>query len=226
MQLSDPTVAEIHATISPHAKGLSIQVLDKTHDLRINKASVQESLLKHGDVIEIGTTRLFVQSQQTPGAWESLTQLRKWRKWMTVVLPVLFIAIIAAIIHSCRPEASAPKSDSAPLHTPLYTRPDTNNTDWVVTNVPQILIDPSVILTTSPTEIMDAKETLMAARTNNIQEEIDASRTELEFASHFLTEARKQNSDAQPPSDATLSKTILQQAEESLGITTAAPAQS
>ena len=218
IQLSDPAIEKIHATISTNAEGLQISALGKTHHLTVNKSDVQTSSLKHGDVIEIGTTRLFVQSQRSPGTWDSLTKFRQWRKWVTIGLPILILAFIILTFRQCHSDIpEAPISKPTLIHN--YT-PDTNNTDWIVTNVPQIMIHPSIILTSLPPEIVDAQKALIRSSNTNIQMEIDAALNELEFATSFLNEARKHDSETPTLPDSTLSKTILQQAEESLSLST------
>jgi len=225
IQLPDPDVEDIHAKISTDAHGLQINVLGETH-LVVNKSDVKESSLKHGDVIEIGHTRLFVQSQNSPGTWESLTGLQKWRKWIAIGLPVLLITSIALVLHCCRNEDTEPLPPPPVSGSHFFTGNDTNNTDWMVTNVPKILIHSSIILTSTPPEIVEAKELFILSRSNNVQPEIDAARHELEFATSFLAEAHKHDSEAPAIPAGTLPNTILQQAEESLSNLTAAPLQS
>lgn len=62
----------------------------------------------------------------------------------------------------------------------------------MITNVPQIVIHASIVLTSSPPEIVEAENVLVLSRTNNIQQEIEAALKEIEFATAFLNERRKQ----------------------------------
>ena len=214
IQLPDPDISETHATLSPLADGLQIAVLGETDRLKVNKAEIKTSALENGDVIEIGTTRLFVQSQRTTGAWENLPWLRKWRKWITIGLPVLLLASLPLVVNRCRSEPEQP-----PVSKPVASRSlspamtDTNNTDWMVTNVPQIQIHSSIILAPIPPEIDDAKKVFMQSRTNNLQQEIDAAQREIEFAATFLSEASAHPTETQAPPDTALTGTLTNQTD-------------
>lgn len=202
IQLPDPLIGEIHAKITPQPAGLHICVSAETHRLTVNHADVQESSLKHGDMVEIGTTRLFVQSQRSPGTWESLSEFRKWRKGITIGLPVLLLIVIALTYHRSNPKPAQHPVSEAALHRPhTSAMTDTNNTDWMVTNVPQILINSSIILTPYPPEIIEAREAFRLVRTNNIQQETAAALEDLEFATSFLAEARQHSSVGQSVSN-------------------------
>ncbi len=223
IQLPDPEIGEIHARISPTPHSLQISVLDKAHHLMVNKVMVDEASLKHGDMIEVGHTRLFVQSQHSPRAWESLTGFRERKKWITLGLPIGLVTFTALVLHQCRRENTPVPPPPTISRTQFI--PDTNNTDWMVTNVAQIQIHSSIILTSTPPEIVEAKELFIQTRTNNCKEEIDAALAEIEFASNFLTEAHKHDTESQTTPDSALPNTIIQQAEESLSNLTITPSQ-
>ncbi len=190
--LPDSEIGELHAKITPRAEQLQICVMGETNRLLINKSEVHESPLKHGDVIEIGHTRLFVQSYLNTGTWEGLAGFRKWRKLLTIGLPLLVLATILLIGNCSFFKITPPPTPAARLSRP-YTNNDTNNTDWMVTNIPTILINPTVILTSSPPEIVEAEDMLIQSRTNNIEQEIKLAQSEMEFATRFLDAARAQN---------------------------------
>jgi hypothetical protein len=194
IQLPDPQAGEIHAHITSLPTGLQITATGGTPPLLVNKTSVHETALKHGDVIEIGTTRLFVHSQRGAETWDPFARLRQWRKWITIGLPVLLLTSIALTLNHCRHQTGAPPDPNpAPRRTRAPAATDTNNTDWMVTNVARIVINPTVFLTSSPPEIAEARELFSENRTNNIDQEIEAARQILDFATEYLAEARKQN---------------------------------
>jgi len=214
IQLPDHDISETHAKISPLADGLQISVLGETDRLKVNKAEIKTSSLENGDMIEIGTTRLFVQSQRIPGPWENLHWLRKWRKWITIGLPILLLASVPLVFNRCRQKAE-PQPAPSPVarHSLSSSMTDTNNTDWMVTNAPQIQIHSSIILTSIPPEIDDAKKVFMQSRTNNLQQEIDAAQREIEFAATFLSEASAHPPETQAPPDTALTGTPTNQTD-------------
>lgn len=224
--LPDPDIGELHAKITPRAEELQICVTEESNRLLINKSEVHESPLKHGDVIEIGHTRLFVQSYINTGTWEGLAGFRKWRKWLTIGLPILILIAITLTIKRCSHESDPSPAPNAAnrLNRPSVNY-NTNNTDWTVTNIPTILINPTVILTSSPPEIIEAEDILIQLRTNDLQREIELSQNEMEFATRFFAAASTQNQEEQTIPDNTVSKDIIQQAEESLGAITTTPSQ-
>ncbi|MEI6167052.1 MAG: FHA domain-containing protein [bacterium] len=219
IQLPDPQAGEIHARITSRPTGLQITAAGALPPLLVNKTSVHESELKHGDVIEIGSTRLFVQSQRGAETWDPFARLRQWRKWITIGLPVLLITSIALTLNQCRHQSEAlPAPNPAPrrTHTPAAT--DTNNTDWTVTNVARIVINPAVSLTSTPPEIAEARELFIETRTNNIDQEIEAARQILDFATEYLAEARKLNAQTQAIPETPLPAILLEEAKVSMGL--------
>jgi hypothetical protein len=88
----------------------------------------------------------------------------------------------------------------------------------MVTNVAGIVINPTVFLTSSPPEIAEARELFIETRTNNIDQEIEAARQILDFATEYLAEARKQNAQAEAIPDSPLPATLLEEANVSMGL--------
>ena len=225
IQLPDPDIGEIHAQLSSVDDELQISAFGSTNLIRVNKSSVHESGLKHGDVIEIGATRLFIQSQRSSGSWERFAGLRKWRNWLTIGFPLLLLISVALTLSRCRHESGIkPVASPAPRRSYTRTSIDTNNTDWMVTNVSRIVIHPTVILTTNPPEIVEARELFIQFRTNTTEQEIETARREIDFATEFLAEARKAKIEAIP--DSPVPATLLEEAEKSLALTAPAPVSS
>lgn len=219
IQLPDPQAGKVHAHITSLPTGLQITATGSLPPLLVNKTSVHESALKHGDVIEIGTTRLFVHSQRGAETWDPFARLRQWRKWITIGLPVLLVTCTALILNQCYHQNGAPPDPNpAPRRTRSPAATDTNNTDWTVTNVARIVINPAVFLTSSPPEIAEARELFIETKTNNIDQEIEAARQILDFATEYLAEARKQNAQAQAIPESPLPATLLEESKVSMGL--------
>lgn len=192
LHLPDPDLCGIHAEITLQQADIQIRACTSTHPLRVNKTMVQASSLKHGDVIELGTTRLFIQAQSAPGKWEKLSTLRQGLKTtLSAGLPILLLIGIILGVYRCR--TGTPPPPDASLNIRPYSPPpaDTNNTDWMVTNVPPIEIHASIVLTATPPDIIEARETFNQTRTNTIHEEIQAALKELESATEFINAARQ-----------------------------------
>ncbi|MEI6564791.1 MAG: FHA domain-containing protein [bacterium] len=191
IQLPDPDIGEIHAEITPVDNALRITALGGTNLLIVNKSEVKEALLKHGDVVEIGATRLFIQSYANAGTRNGLTGFRKWRMGLTVGFPVLLLTGIILTVTRCHPKPPQPPSPRPP---PLPVRAlfsaDTNSGDWAVTNIPQIQIHPSIVLTSNPVDVVDAVETFSHVNMSNSELEIAHGLREIESATHFLLEAQ------------------------------------
>ncbi len=216
--LPESGISDIHAMIKPQSDELHISVMGPQYRLTVNKTETQEALLHHGDVVEIGTTRLFIQHHRSQ-TWETMTGYRKWRKWSAIILPVLLLSGIALTLNRCRSTptpAPAPETNSSSPHTLVVSDP--NNNDWIVTNIPQIQINPAIVLSSAPPDIVDATELFLQERTNNIQQEIDIALKELAFATEFLDQVK--NTNPAPPfiPDTQASQSLLQLAEAALSI--------
>jgi hypothetical protein len=215
--LPEPGISDTHAILTPKTEDLLISTTDPQQHLIVNKTVCHETLLKHGDVIEIGTTRLFVQHHRDQ-AWETLTGYRKWRKWLTLILPLLLTSLIGLSLYHFRNTAPPPiEADKLPNAYRPQNVPDPSFNDWVVTNIPQIQIHSTVVLSSAPPDIVDARELFIQIRTNSTQQEIDIALKELDFATTFL-ETEKANSAPVFIPDTQASQALLQQAESSLSL--------
>lgn len=222
IQLPDPQAEERHAHLTPLPDELRITAIDHSHPLRINNATTHESLLKQGDVIEIGATRLFIQFQVETDKWNGLAGLRSWRKGLTIGLPLLILTGLALTLNHYRHQTgTSPAPAPAPARTHSRAGTDPDNTDWLVTNVERIVIHPTVFLTSTPPDIAEAAALFKETRTEAIDQEIEAAHEILRFATEFLAEARKLDSQTNPIPESPSSATLLEEAEVSMGLTPA-----
>lgn len=189
LRISDPGCAETHAELSLQDGGLYIRSLGEACSIQVNETILSESRLRHGDVIHIGTTRFFIQESAEPGMWGALSEMRKKRAWLTLGLPLLLMAGLAAILHQCRHEPPSPQATLTkpfPVATPenASDQPD----DSLVTNIPRITVNPSVTITTRPPELVEAVADLNRIKTIPVEATVLAAREELERGTLFLEE--------------------------------------
>ncbi|MBP7274974.1 MAG: FHA domain-containing protein [Kiritimatiellae bacterium] len=96
LTLDDPEVAAQHARVIHTPQGPKISDLGSTNRLLVNKREVREATLRHGDMIEIGRTRLLLQAhllaEVTDDAEPPLRRgTRGWIRaaaWATILLGV------------------------------------------------------------------------------------------------------------------------------------------
>ena len=60
--LNDPEIANTHAVVEHSAQGLRIRDLGSMGKLLVNNRAVRDCSLKHGDIVELGHTRMLVQA--------------------------------------------------------------------------------------------------------------------------------------------------------------------
>ncbi len=196
LRVSDPGCGAAHAELSLRNGVLFIKSLGEIFSVRVNETPLPESRLKHGDVIQIGTTRFFIQEFEEPGLWETFSRLRKKRVWLMIGIILLLVSGSALLIHRSRCDAPVESPRPAPATLPLPVTTSSIPDDSIVTNVPRIRIDPSVTLTAKPPELVEATMLLNNLKTNRITETLDAARIELEMGTQFLLE--RQNSMVTP----------------------------
>jgi hypothetical protein len=220
LRVSDPDCGEAHAELSRKGGDLFIKSLGEPLIIQVNERVLDESPLKNGDVVQIGTTRFFIQEFSEPGLWETFSRLRNKRIWLTVGIPLLLVSAMTLLTrfqHDKPTVAPAPAPIIAPSPVTTSAGPD----DSVVTNVPRIRIDPSVTLTTKPPELAEATLVLDSLKTNPITETLEAARIELERGTQFLFEkSAKESNITNRREEAT---TALTRAEESLRTDAAKP---
>ena len=215
LRIPDPGVALIHAEILLSGEALSIRTCAPPLSLHVNKIEVHEAALKHGDVIEIGSTRLFIQEYTGSATWKAITNTRKWS---TLGLPIVLTLIVAGLIHIRRASTPEPASPPARQH-PLRPLSSTTNTwpdDSLVTNYPRIQIDPSVVITSKPPELMEAKALMDLLKTNSVDQDLGVVKMELDHGARFLEACEAQGQASQPATNRSLVETELMRAQTAL----------
>lgn len=193
-QLDDPDVAPLHAEVGMRGDALFAKALSADNPILVNGNSSGESILQHGDVLQIGTTRLFVQSYSGVSPWDPLASIRKMRRWMTVVLPILILVALALVVPRCRrlfenrPQPPRPTTTVTNTMSAALAFPD----DAQVTNIPRIEINSAVILTSHPPDVVDALVVMAEPPPISLDENIRAASQELAQASAFLRAAEEQ----------------------------------
>lgn len=205
LPLPDPLANDVHAMIVPAANGLAITAQGESTRVVLNNAIVTQSSLKHGDIVEIGSTRLFIQTQGPSATWESLAGFHKWRRWITLGVPLLILIATPLALKRGLPTADpTPSPSPAPGRAHVSVASDTNDADWMVTNVPSVTIHASITLTSLPPEIVEAREIVLLTVSNHVQQEIELALRDVEFATRFLDEAgQQQHNEPVSPSAAT-----------------------
>jgi len=184
LNLNDPDVAVHHAEIRTRDGALVVHSLDATNAVLINGTAMRESILQHGDVMQIGTTRFFIQALGNASAWDNLAGLGVYRRWATIGIPVVLMLAMVIGLNRCRrvPGSIPPKpAGVAPASTD-----EPNPDDCLVTNIPRIRIHDSVTLTSRPPEVIEAVELMVLLRTNSPDTGNDTAQMELEQATRFL----------------------------------------
>jgi hypothetical protein len=220
LRVNDPHCGEAHAELSRKGVDLFIKSLGEPLIIQVNERVLHESPLKNGDVVQIGTTRFFIQEFSEPGLWETFSRLRNKRIWLTVGIPLLLVSAMT-LLTRFRHEKPTAAPSPAPIIAPSPVTSSAGADDSAVTNVLRIRIDPSVSLTTKPPELADAALVLDSLKTNTITETLDAARAELELGTQFLFEkSAMESSSTNRREEAT---TALTRAEESLRTDAARP---
>lgn len=209
--VKDPDVTALHAEMRMRDGSLVIRSLDESNQVWVNGTATRESPLKHGDVLQVGTTRFFIQARDDVGAWDPFSGLRRYRRWLSIGLPVFAILILATVwnrftsVPESRPLKAVP---AASVRTDL-PMPD----DCLVTNIPRIRIHDSVTLTSPPPEVAEAIELMGQLRTHIVKGENNAAQRELEQATHFLETGGNVNSARNAITNQTAGRIDLIQAE-------------
>jgi predicted component of type VI protein secretion system len=191
LRVSDPGCGAAHAELSLRDGDLFIKSLGVTFPVLVNETALPESRLKHGDVIQIGTTRFFIQEFEEPGLWDTFSGLRRKRVWLMIGGFVLLVSGSTLLLNRSRHDAPAECPRPAPVTAPLPVTTPSMPDDSIVTNVPRIRIDPSVTLTTKPPELVEATLLLDNLKTSRVTETLEAARLELERGTRILLEKQE-----------------------------------
>ncbi|MCE9613007.1 MAG: FHA domain-containing protein [Lentisphaerae bacterium] len=96
--LNDPEIATAHARVTHTAQGLGIVDLGSMGKVLVNNHGVRESTLRHGDIVELGHTRLLVQAvveAEVRGAREpNNRRRRRLRAALMVTLATLTLVVM------------------------------------------------------------------------------------------------------------------------------------
>jgi hypothetical protein len=129
IRLEDNEVALHHAELTQRDAELFIRDLGSMNKVIVNKREVQETRLKHGDILELGRTRLLVQAivqaevQNPPAPAIQLTRRHRKRRYLAAAAALTLVALgTLALRHE--PEAvpePAPLTELAPEPAPTLT---------------------------------------------------------------------------------------------------------
>ncbi len=211
LQLPDPEVAPRHAELVPQEGVLHVRALGENRSFLVNGVETRDATLHHGDVVQIGATRLFIQALGTMPAGDTFAGLRKYRPWIVVGIPIALVMTLAMTLHQCRLTSEAPPAPPAPV----VRQPDAMDPypdDGLATNLPRIQIDDSVILTSRPPEIVEALELMLQLQEKTDETDNSAALLELEQATRFLTACGEQELAHQAATNQTAGTTDLIQA--------------
>lgn len=187
LKLTDAAISAEHAELIPQGDELKVRSLMGDDPVLVNGVPSGETFLRHGDVLQVGTTRLFVQHLGGMTSWDTLSRIRRLRAGLTIMIPLLVVLALSLQFRKCRhtrDEETAPP----PLQVPpsLLMSPTTPD-DCLVTNIPRISIHESVTLTAVPPEVTEAIASLPPASTN--EADMTEARHELDAATQFLMAA-------------------------------------
>ncbi len=145
---NDPEIASLHAEITHTDEGLSIRDLGSMNRVLVNNHETRETLLKHGDVVEVGRTRFLVQAYvQAEVLGEVQTAKRRlWKRIAGVTIALIVLTFIARRCQQLTPSDSPVRSPVRVKHAPPRVKPATTNT----TTTPRPSITPVPTPSTTP----------------------------------------------------------------------------
>ena len=116
VRIIDPEMAQTHAEIRHQPGGPTIHDLGSMNRILVNHREVRESVIKHGDLVELGRTRFLVQAfvQAEVEAGEEGERRRKWRP---VVIGAAVLLVILLVPLTCRWRQPV-RTPPAPVPTP------------------------------------------------------------------------------------------------------------
>jgi hypothetical protein len=129
IQLPDNEVALKHAQIEHRGDELFIHDLGSMNKVILNKREVQDTRLKHGDIIELGRTRLLVQAvvqaevQQANGSPNSQRRRGRKRKVALAASVLLMAGATWSIWSPLQPNNENISADDKPVEPTLASEP-------------------------------------------------------------------------------------------------------
>ncbi len=107
VRIIDPEMAQTHAEITHQPGGPTIHDLGSMNRILVNHREVRQSVIKHGDLVELGRTRLLVQAY-VQAEVEAGEEGERRRKWRPVVIGVAVLLLILLIPLTCRWRPAVP----------------------------------------------------------------------------------------------------------------------
>ena len=142
VRLPDDEVAHEHAVMDLGPEGLRIRDLGSMSKILVNHREVHESPLKHGDLVELGRTRILVQAfvQADVHAAQRPTHVSQTLASKLFMLGILGATVVFAAVYYWR--ASAPVEPAPPPRGSVIA-PDTAAVAATITNAPPVAELPS-----------------------------------------------------------------------------------
>ena len=115
VRIIDSEMAQAHAEIAHQPGGPTIHDLGSMNRILVNNHEVRQTVLKHGDILELGRTRFLVQvyvQADVAAGGEVDEQRRKWWPVAVGAAIVLLLILLAPFIYRWRHEVPKP---SAPV---------------------------------------------------------------------------------------------------------------
>lgn len=211
LPLTDPRISPVHAQVFSEGDTLGMRVSNEADCIRVNGTDVREAHLKHGDVVEIGDTRFFIQAHDT-SAWGTITDLRRRRIWLTVALPITLLLIIIALVGYSRRSTSRNDQDVRPTVPATLPPPAPASLmdDSDVTNAPRISINSNINVSVKIPEVESAKRFMAILKTNSVDHDAADTRAELDLAARFLRESAGQNPAQEAATNQTADSSLMQ----------------
>ncbi len=128
--ISDPEMAQTHAQVSHQPGGPVIHDLGSMNRILVNNREVRQATLKHGDLVELGRTRLLVQAHVQAEVQEGLQaggEESIWqRRWLWAAGAAVGVLLLVFVPLTCRhrpPAAPAAREVRHPAPRPAAVRP-------------------------------------------------------------------------------------------------------
>lgn len=92
LSFNDPEIATSHAVVEHGGQGLVIRDLNSMGKVLVNNRGVREARLKHGDIIELGRTRMLLQAVVEADVRDPRARRHRRRKaWRVAVVVMLLV---------------------------------------------------------------------------------------------------------------------------------------
>ena len=189
LRLGDPDILPLHAELIPDPEGLQIRAGEEATVI-VNGTSQRLSPLEHGDVVELGPVRFFIQASVSPLSWESLTG----RRHLRITGGLLVILLAGGLIWWLLRDTATDTIEPAPSRNPAEALSNAAIMaaaiidDNTVTGTPRIVVHPSVV-----PEMANALQGIARQLKPSAIPDLTPAREELEYATRFLVEHAASN---------------------------------